>query len=454
MKKNHNISIISLGCSKNLVDSECMTTILKEEGYVFVDDISLAEAVIINTCGFIESAKTEAIDTILEVAQLKKKGKKRLRFIVATGCLAQRYPKEIKKSLPEVDAVLGTSHYQDIAKVLNKLFDNDSFGWMDYIGKPGSLSQMRTDRILSTKPYAWLKIAEGCSNGCAFCAIPSIRGKYISRPMEDILKEAENITKNGPTEIILAAQDTTSYGKDLYKKRMLPELLSKLAKIEGVRSIRIMYAYIDGIDDALIKEMARNPKVLHYLDIPVQHGDDEILKKMRRRDTVASITSTLERLRKAMPDITIRSTVMVGFPGEKKEHFENLLKNIAIWKFQCLGCFIYSPEENTLGYNMHPRVRKDVSERRYAKVMELQQGISLAYNEERVGKIVNVSIDNIADDGIFYIGRSEKEAPEIDSAIYVASTNRPLNIGDVVQVKILECTPYELTGVTVDESAE
>lgn len=453
MSTKHTVSMISLGCSKNMVDAECMSTILKNDGYELVDDISNAEAAVINTCGFIESAKKEAIDTILDVARLKGPRKK-LKYIVVSGCLSQRYPDEIKASMPEVDAVLGTSHYQDISKVLGKLFDKEKFGWNDYIGKPGSLEHMQMDRQISTKPYAWLKIAEGCSNGCAFCAIPGIRGKYTSRPMEDILKEAKIIAGHGYKEIILAAQDSTSYGKDLYGKRVLPELLSKLSKIKGIESIRIMYAYIDGIDDELIAEMAKNKKVLHYLDIPVQHGDDEILKKMRRRDTVASITKTLNKLRTAIPDIVIRSTVMVGFPGEKKEHFVNLLKNLKIWRFQCLGCFIYSPEENTLGYKMHPRVRSDVSSRRYEKVMELQQGISLSYNEARIGSTVQVTIDSVSDDGIFYIGRSYAEAPEVDPLIYVASTTRPLEIGDRVSVKILECTPYDMTGVTCDESTK
>ena len=453
MNIKHKVSMITLGCSKNLVDAECMTSILKNDGYEMVDDLSQAEAVIINTCGFIESAKKEAIDTILDVARLKGPRKK-LKYIIAAGCLAQRYPDEIRKSLPEVDAVMGTSHYQDVSEVLDKLFQKDDFEWKDYIGKPGSLKHMRVDREVSTKSYAWLKIAEGCSNGCAFCAIPRIRGKYVSRPMEDILEEAKILVSHGYSEIILAAQDTTGYGKDLYGKRCLPELLNKLSKIKGIGSIRIMYAYIDGIDDALISEMASNPKVYHYLDIPVQHGDDEVLKKMRRKDTVASITKTLNKLRTAMPDIVIRSTVMVGFPGEKKENFENLLKNLKIWRFQCLGCFIYSPEENTLGYNMHPRVRKDVSQRRYERVMELQQQISLSYNEARVGKIVKVTIDSASQDGIFYLGRSYGEAPEVDPLIYVASTNRPLESGDRVSVKILECTPYDLTGVTEDESAQ
>ncbi|MBO4747204.1 MAG: 30S ribosomal protein S12 methylthiotransferase RimO [Clostridiales bacterium] len=453
MSTKHTVSMISLGCSKNMVDAECMSTILKNDGYELVDDISKAEAAVINTCGFIESAKKEAIDTILDVARLKGPRKK-LKYIVVSGCLSQRYPNEIKDTLPEVDAVLGTSHYQDISKVLGKLFDSEKFGWNDYIGKPGSLDHMQFEREVSTKPYAWLKIAEGCSNGCAFCAIPGIRGKYTSRPMEDILKEAKILASKGYSEIILAAQDSTSYGKDLYGKRVLPELLSKLSKIKGIDSIRIMYAYIDGIDDELIAEMKKNKKVLHYLDIPVQHGDDEILKKMRRRDTVASITKTLNKLRTAIPDIVIRSTVMVGFPGEKKEHFENLLKNLKVWRFQCLGCFIYSPEENTLGYKMHPRVRSDVSQRRYEKVMELQQGISLSYNEARVGSTVDVTIDSVSDDGIFYIGRSYGEAPEVDPVIYVASTTRPLERGDKVSVKILECTPYDMTGVTEDESTK
>lgn len=453
MSTKHTVSMISLGCSKNMVDAECMSTILKNDGYELVDDISKAEAAVINTCGFIESAKKEAIDTILDVARLKGPRKK-LKYIVVSGCLSQRYPNEIKDTLPEVDAVIGTSHYQDISKVLGKLFDSEKFGWNDYIGKPGSLDHMQFEREVSTKPYAWLKIAEGCSNGCAFCAIPGIRGKYTSRPMEDILKEAKILASKGYSEIILAAQDSTSYGKDLYGKRVLPELLSKLSKIKGIDSIRIMYAYIDGIDDELIAEMKKNKKVLHYLDIPVQHGDDEILKKMRRRDTVASITKTLNKLRTAIPDIVIRSTVMVGFPGEKKEHFENLLKNLKVWRFQCLGCFIYSPEENTLGYKMHPRVRSDVSQRRYEKVMELQQGISLSYNEARVGSTVDVTIDSVSDDGIFYIGRSYAEAPEVDPVIYVASTTRPLERGDKVSVKILECTPYDMTGVTEDESTK
>ena len=449
----HTISMISLGCSKNLVDAECMTAILKKDGYTMVDDLASAEAVIINTCGFIESAKKEAIDTILEVASLKK-GRSKLKYIIVTGCLSQRYPNEIKESLPEVDAVLGTSHYQDISEVVGKLFKKDRMEWNDYIGRAGSLDHMMIDREISTSSYAWLKIAEGCSNGCAFCAIPGIRGKYVSRPMEEILLEAENIAKHGIGEIILAAQDTTGYGRDLYGERKLAELLHELGKIEGIRAIRIMYAYIDGITDDLIHEIATNPKVMHYLDIPVQHGDDAILKKMRRRDTASSITKTINKLRKEIPDIAIRSTVMVGFPGEKKENFENLLKMLKVWRFQCLGCFIYSPEEKTLGYNMHPRVRKDVSERRYARVMELQQEISLSYNEARVGKIVDVTIDSVADDGIFYLGRSYSEAPEVDPVIYVASTTRPLEIGETVPVKIMECTPYELTGVTEDESAQ
>lgn len=454
MNKPVKIAIISLGCSKNLVDSECMTSILQNAGFSLITEFEKADVVIINTCGFIESAKKEAIDVILDVAACKKP-KGNVSYIIAAGCLAQRYPQDIKKSLPEVDAVIGTAHYNEIDQVIKHLLARDEYAWDVYIGRPGSLSHMQTERVVSTSVFAWLKIAEGCSNGCAFCAIPGIRGKYISRPMEEILEEAKNLVKRGYKEIILAAQDTTSYGKDLYKEKKLAELLHKMAKIKGDFKIRIMYAYIDGIDDNFIREMASNPKVMHYLDIPVQHGDDEILKKMRRRDTVTSITKTLNKLREAMPDIVIRSTVMVGFPGEKKANFENLIKHIKLWKFQCLGCFIYSPEENTLGYNMHPRVRKDVAERRYARVMEVQQEISLTYNENRIGNIVNVTIDSISDDGIFYMGRSEKEAPEIDPVIYVASTTRPLSIGDEVRVRIEECTPYELTGVTVeDESAK
>jgi len=430
------------------VDAECMTTILRNDGYQVTTDMDKADVAIINTCGFIESAKTEAIDTILSVASMKKPHG-HISYIVVTGCLSQRYPDEIRKSLPEVDAVVGTGHYHQISEIIQSLFSmNKNRDWNAYVSRPGSLSHMRIDRMVSTRPYAWLKIAEGCSNGCAFCAIPMIRGKYISRPMEEIIEEAKSLAKQGFHEIILAAQDTTSYGKDLYRKHMLSTLLSQLGAIEGIHGIRIMYAYIDGVNDELIHEIKTNPKVLHYLDIPVQHGDDEILKKMHRRDTVESITNTLQKLRDEIPDIVIRSTVMVGFPGEKKSNFDNLIKNIKLWKFNCLGCFIYSPEENTLGFSMKPRVRSDVAQRRYDKVMTLQQDISLNANQELLGKIVNVTIDSVSDDGIFYLGRTYRDAPEIDSTVYVAATREPLSVGDEVLVKIVDCSPYDLTGVT------
>ena len=445
------ISLIALGCSKNLVDAECMSKLLSEHGYTIVPDFHDAEIVVINTCGFIESAKTEAINTILEVAD-EKVPSGNVKFIVVTGCLAQRYPEDIKKDLPEVDAVLGTAHYQDICDCIDKLYgiEGPAFDSASNTTGVGGLAHLMNDRAISTTGYAWLKIGEGCLNRCAFCAIPLIRGSFVSRPEEEILAEARDIASRGYKEIILTAQDTTNYGIDLYKKRALPGLLRKLSEIDGFETIRIMYGYMDGINEELIDAIADIPKVAHYLDIPIQHGSDRILKAMRRRDTAELITTKLEMIRKRIPDIIVRTTVMVGFPGETEEDFETMISNLRKWRFDRLGCFIFSPEEGTVAFDMPDQVSEEIKQARYEKVYEVQKEITEDSAKKRLGTCVKVLIDSVADDGIFYVGRSYAEAPEDDPVIYVAnSSDFDLVIGESYDVKLVEVSDYDITGVTV-----
>lgn len=443
-RSNYSISMISLGCSKNLVDAECMVKRLKDAGYNYSED-NRADVLIINTCGFIESAKKEAIDTILSAGDLKSEGL--IKYIIVSGCLPQRYGKDILKEMPEVDIVLGTSHYKDILEAVDSLLLQSDIH-NEYVTEAGGIDHLSFGREISTKSYAWLKIGEGCLNRCSFCAIPLIRGKFISRPLEEILEEARILAGQGYKEIILAAQDTTNYGLDLYKKRSLPVLLRELSKIDGIDLIRVMYGYMDGIDDELIEEIATNPKVAHYLDIPIQHGDDEVLRRMNRRDTAGKITETLRRLRDRIPDIIIRTTVLVGFPGETEEQFETLKENLRKWRFDRLGCFSFSPEEGTKAYDMDDQIPEEVKARRNKEIYDLQSSISLESNNARLGSIVTITIDSISEDGIFYIGRSYGEAPEVDPSIYVLARNGELQIGQRVEVEIVEASQYELTGVT------
>ena len=447
-RENICISLIALGCSKNLVDAECMSGDLKKAGYKIVDDIRDSDVVVINTCGFIESAKKEAIETILDAADYKAARMSKVKKIVVTGCLPQRYSGDILKELPEVDIVLGTSHYQDIVEAVDSLFEDGGFR-REYVSEAGGIRHLNNDRQISTGSYAWLKIGEGCLNRCSFCAIPIIRGKFVSRPLEDIIEEAKLIAAGGISEIILAAQDTTNYGLDLYKKRTLPVLLRELSKIDGIKSIRVMYGYMDGIDDDLINEIKTNDKICKYLDIPIQHGDDTILKAMHRKDTVDLITARLERLRSEIPGIIIRTTVMVGFPGETQEQFNNLKDNLKKWRFDRLGCFMFSPEEGTPAYDMPDQIDEATKERRFKEIYELQSVISREYNESRLDSEVEVMVDSISEDGIFYQGRSYGEAPDVDPVINIAATKEELVIGKRYMVRIVDCSEYELTGVTI-----
>lgn len=445
------VSVVALGCSKNLVDAECMSTKLREAGYKISDSSDDCEVVIINTCGFIEAAKKEAIDTILKAGDLKYgfNGSRKLKHVIVTGCLSQRYPDDILAQMPEVDIVLGTSDYGRIVEAVDSLYEGKDFK-KKYDCKPGGMTHLMTDRDISTSGYAWLKIGEGCIHRCAFCAIPLIRGPFVSRPMEEILEEAKSVASKGYKEIVLTAQDTTNYGIELTKKRMLPELLEKISQIEGIEAIRVLYGYMDGIDEELLKVMKNNPKVVHYLDIPIQHGCDKILKAMRRRDTVDIITKKLEMIRREIPDVILRTTVLVGFPGETEEDFEELLENLKKWKFDRLGCFAYSPEENTPAFDMPDQVDEEVKKERVKRVYDTQYPIALESSQNRIGSEVTVTIDSVADDGIFYIGRSYGEAPDDDPVIYVAASECELEIGGRYNVKILECSDnFDLTGVTI-----
>jgi ribosomal protein S12 methylthiotransferase len=450
--KNIKITLLALGCSKNLIDCENMSTELKNAGYNVINDVAGSDIVVINTCGFIESAKKEAIDAILECADFKVPNGN-VKKIIVSGCLSQRYPEDILKDLPEVDAVLGTAHYGDIVDVVAKLvseIDNENSDKINLTSGVGGFAHLVKDRDLSTEAYAWLKIGEGCRHRCSFCAIPLIRGTFVSRPMEDIIEEAEIIAKKGVKEIVLAAQDTTNYGIELYNERCLSKLLKKLSEIDGIEMIRVMYGYMDGITPDLIEEMAGNPKVAHYLDIPIQHGSDKILKAMYRRDNAALITSRLEMIRKAMPDCIIRTTVMVGFPGETEEDFNNLKENLRKWKFDRLGCFIFSPEEGTPAYDMPDQIDDETKLRRYDEIYELQKEISAEQSKKRLGTVTKVNICSVSDDGIFYIGRSYGESPEVDPVIYIASQDGELKIGDFVEAKIVDCSDeYDMTAVTI-----
>ena len=449
--KDIKITLLALGCSKNLIDCENMSTQLKQAGYDVINDVPESDIVVINTCGFIESAKKEAIDAILEVADFKVPNGN-VKKIIVSGCLSQRYPEDILKDLPEVDAVLGTAHYGDIVDVVAKLvtdLDSESEK-INLTTGVGGYSHLIKERELSTEAYAWIKIGEGCLHRCAFCAIPLIRGSFVSRPIEDIIEEAKIIASRGVKELVLAAQDTTNYGIELYKERSLTKLLKKLSEIDGIEMIRVMYGYMDGITPDLIDEMANNPKVAHYLDIPIQHGSDKILKAMYRRDNAELITERLEMIRKAMPDCIIRTTVMVGFPGETEEDFNILKDNLRKWKFDRLGCFIFSPEEGTPAYDMPDQIDEEIKQKRYDEIYELQREISSEQSKKRLGTVTRVNICSVSDDGIFYIGRSYGESPEVDPVIYIASQEEELKIGEFYDAKIVDCSDdYDMTAVTI-----
>lgn len=443
------ICMISLGCPKNLVDSEIMLRLLKDGQYDITTNIEKAEVIIVNTCGFIEEAKQESINAILDAAQYKAHNCKKL---IVAGCLAERYKEKILSEIPEVDAVLGAGSVDEIAKVLQA---GQAEKEKKVFAKAlNDVSYLNNDRLLSIGGgYAYLKIAEGCDNCCTYCIIPTLRGKYRSRKLEDIENEALRLSQRGIKEIILVAQDVTRYGVDIYKEKKLVQLLRKLSKIQGIEWIRLLYCYPEEIDDGLIEEIAKNDKVLKYIDLPIQHASDKILKMMGRRGTNEDVKKLICKLREKIPEVVLRTSLIVGFPGEEQDDFQALCDFVMDIKFDRLGVFAYSREEGTKAARLKPQIRKKDKLERQKKVMELQKDISLQINRKRLNKLYKVMVDGVAEDGIFYLGRSYQESPDIDGLLYFTS-QEPLKIGDIVDVEILNIEDYDLIGAVKNEFAE
>ena len=438
MAKGYKVGMISLGCPKNQVDGEALLAKLAAAGYQIVNEIENSDVMIVNTCGFIEDAKREAIDTILEVAQYKEAGV--ISALVVTGCLAERYQDEILKEMPEVDAVIGIGANADIVKVCDKALCGIQTS--NYPNK--CYLPIDDERLLSTPSHwSYLKIAEGCDNRCSYCAIPGIRGKFRSRKIESVVDEAKSLVNRGVKEIILVAQDTTKYGQDLYGEYSLDKLLKELVKIDGLEWIRLFYCYPQRITDSLIEVIANEEKVCNYIDIPLQHSDTTVLKNMNRVGDGNDYRVLLDKMRKAIPDLALRTTFMVGFPGETDEQFENLCNFVKDMKFDKMGCFTFSPEEDTPAFDMDNQIDEDVKKRRQEVLMNAQYSITEASNKSRVGNVYKVIIDSFADGK--YTGRSYMDSPEIDSGI-IFTSNKKLNIGDFVNVKITDFDGYDLIG--------
>lgn len=433
---NKKVFIDTLGCPKNFNDSEFAAGILEENGYEIINSPEDADIIMVNTCGFINDAKKESIEHIFEMSERRKDGGK----LVVSGCLSQRYSEELSKEIPEADCIIGVNQYSNLPEILSDIDNNHVAANscdLDHLEK--------TVRKLSDNPYtATLKIAEGCNNTCTYCIIPVIRGKFRSKKMEDIIAEATELANAGCKELILIAQDVTYYGKDLYGKFALPELLRKLCKIDGIEWIRLMYCYDERITDELIQVMAEEEKICKYIDIPLQHASDNILKSMRRQTTRKSIKETLAKLKTAMPDIHVRTTLIVGFPGETEEDYDQLLELVESERFSRLGVFKYSQEENTVAAEMENQIDEDIKQIRFDGVMRRQMLISSELNQEKIGKVFDVIVDSMDEDGSF-IGRTRFDAPEIDNSVIFTSKNK-LQPGDIVKVKINDAFDYDIVG--------
>lgn len=449
-----NVLFISLGCDKNLVDSEKMLGLLSESGYTIVEDEAQADAIVVNTCCFIHDAKEESIETILEMASWKEKGK--VKALVVTGCLAQRYQEEMAAELPEVDAIIGTTGYTEIVKVLDQLLGGEKEDGnrkplyccpsIDLL--PPSLSDKR---MVTTGAYtAYLKIAEGCNKRCTYCIIPYIRGKYRSFPMEDLLDEARRLVEAGAKELILIAQETTVYGVDLYGKKMLPELLRNLCQIEGLAWIRLLYCYPEEITDELIQVMQEEEKICHYLDIPIQHSEDRILRQMGRKTSRMELISLIEKLRKEIPDIILRTTLITGFPGETEEDFTHMVDFVKTTKFDRLGVFTYSPEDGTKAADMEGQLDEEIKEARRDCIMKLQQEISARAASGKVGREMAVLIEGYLYEEDIYVGRTYMDAPKVDGNVFVRSEEEMIS-GDIVPVRITAASEYDLMGDVIYE---
>lgn len=436
-----NILFISLGCDKNLVDSEVMLGLLDSRGYQIVDDETIADVIVVNTCCFIHDAKEESIQTILEMAEYKKTGS--LKALVVTGCLAQRYQQEIIDEIPEVDAVLGTASYDKIAEAIDEALGGHSEMYLEDLDR---LPQVSSKRLVTTGGhYAYLKIAEGCDKHCTYCIIPKIRGNFRSVPMEQLLKEAKELAEGGVKELILVAQETTVYGQDIYGEKSLHRLLRKLCKIDGIQWIRLLYCYPEEIDANLIQVMKEEPKICHYLDLPIQHASDAILKKMGRRTSKAQLVDTIRTLREEIPDITLRTTLITGFPGETEEQHQELVEFVDEMEFDRLGVFTYSPEENTPAAEMPDQIPEEVKEDRQAELMELQQEIAFDLAEDMIDREVLVMIEGKVADENAYVGRTYRDAPNVDGLIFI-NTDEELMSGDFAKVKVTGAMEYDLIG--------
>lgn len=440
------ILFISLGCDKNLVDSEVMLGLLRKHRFELTNDENEADVIVVNTCCFINDAKEESINTILEMAELKKTGK--LKALIVAGCLAQRYKKEIVEEIPEVDAIVGTTGYEKIAQIIEdvlKGLKTESFEDLNYLPKEGHAERINT----TGGYYSYLKIAEGCNKFCTYCIIPYIRGKYRSVPMEELLEEASILALNGVKELILVAQETTLYGTDLYGEKKLPELLRKLCKISGIQWIRILYCYPEEITEELIDVIKEEEKVCNYLDMPIQHCSDHMLKVMGRKTNKKELISQVENLRKKIPNITLRTTLISGFPGETKKDHDQLKAFVEQMQFDRLGVFTYSPEEGTKAADMENQVEENIKEERQKEIMELQQKIAFDKAEKVIGSKLKVMIEGKLPEDNIYIGRTYKDAPNVDGYIFVESRLELLS-GDMVEVYVTEAKEYDLIGEVIE----
>ena len=437
-----NIGIVSLGCTKNLVDSEMILGAFKSQGYNIVNEVEEADIIIVNTCGFIQSAKEEAINTILDMADYKEEG--RCKALIVTGCLAKRYKKEIIESMPEVDLVVGVDEYERLPQILSEFFNQKKvFNQCKFTQKLDYLNRM----VSSTYPLAYIRISDGCDNKCSYCAIPLIRGGFVSRQMEDILKEAEELAAKGIKEICIISQDTSKYGLDIYGELKLAELLRRMSEIEGVKWIRILYMYLYETTDELIEEIARNPKVCKYFDIPIQHLNNKMLKNMNRHDTKELIYERIARIRELCPDAILRTTCIVGFPGETEDEFNELVEGIKELKFDRLGAFTYSPEENTKSYDFDGQLDEDTKQKRLKILMDTQKQISLEKNKTRLGKTYEVIVEDIDETEEYFVCRSMLEAPDVDGRIYVKideESAAKVIVGDYATVEIIDYNDYDL----------
>ena len=449
-----NVGFISLGCSKNLIDTEATIGIFKEHKFNIVNNEEKADILVINTCGFIESAKEEAINTILEMAEYKNK---RCKYLIVMGCLVQRYYEELIKAIPEVDLFLKIDEYDEIWEKIEDLIKRDivqkskkktSKKISEIPAMPMLKQEEFLNRVITTgKNFAYLKIGEGCSNKCTYCVIPYIRGPFVSRKMEDILEEAKGLAKQGIKELIVIAQDTTKYGEDIYGETKLAELLQELSKIEEIKWIRFLYSYPEGITDELIDVVASNSKIAKYFDIPIQHISNDVLKKMNRRTNKEQITGLIEKIRIKIPDVTLRTSLIVGFPGETEQNFEELQEFIKFAKFDKLGAFMYSKEEGTPAEKLPNQVHGNTKKSRYNRIMQEQKEISKSNQEKKIGKKITVLVEDMSFDGSYFVGRSFQDVPEIDGVVYIKNDgNRKLEgvLNNFVECEVVEVSEYDL----------